>query len=51
MGVFGCAVTHTLPMNNVEKIEVIRGPESVLYGSEAFGGIINIITKKNQEEH
>lgn len=46
MGMFGCAVTHTLPMNNVERIEVIRGPESVLYGSEAFGGVINIITKR-----
>lgn len=46
MGVFGCSVTHTLPMNNVERIEVIRGPESVLYGSDAFGGVINIITKR-----
>lgn len=46
MGVFGCAVTHTLPINNVERIEVIRGPESVLYGSDAFGGVVNIITKR-----
>ncbi|MFH1259159.1 MAG: TonB-dependent receptor [Elusimicrobiota bacterium] len=46
MGVFGCSVTHTLPMNNVERIEVIRGPESVLYGSDAFGGVVNIITKR-----
>jgi len=49
MGLFGCSVTHTLPMNNVEKIEVIRGPESVLYGSEAFGGVINIITKRSEK--
>ena len=46
MGIFGCSVTHTLPMNNVERIEVIRGPESVLYGSDAFGGVVNIITKR-----
>jgi outer membrane cobalamin receptor len=46
MALFGCSVTHTLPMNNVERIEVIRGPESVLYGSEAFGGVVNIITKR-----
>jgi len=46
MGLFGCSVTHTLPLNNVERIEVIRGPESVLYGSEAFGGVVNIITRK-----
>jgi len=50
MGIFGCAVTHTLPLNNVERIEVIRGPESVLYGSEAFGGIVNIITKRAKEK-
>ena len=46
MGLFGCSVTHTLPMNNVERIEVIRGPESVLYGSEAFGGVVNIVTRR-----
>lgn len=46
MGLFGCSVTHTLPLNNVERIEVIRGPESVLYGSEAFGGVVNVITRK-----
>ena len=50
MGLYGCAVTHTLPMNNVEKIEVIRGPESVLYGSEAFGGVINIITRRTKKD-
>jgi len=30
----------------IERIEVIRGPASVLYGSEAMGGVVNIITKK-----
>lgn len=46
MAYFGCSVTHTLPLNNVERIELIRGPESVLYGSEAFGGAVNIITRR-----
>lgn len=33
-------------MDQVERIEVVRGPMSALYGSEAVGGVINIITKK-----
>ena len=32
--------------NIIERIEVIKGPASVLYGSEAIGGVVNIITKK-----
>lgn len=49
MGLFGCTVTHSLPLDNVESIEVVRGPLSVLYGSDALGGVINIITKKPTE--
>lgn len=36
---------NTVDMNQVERIEVIHGTGSVLYGSDAFGGVINIITK------
>ena len=35
-----------LPISAIERIEVIRGPMSALYGSEALGGVINIISKK-----
>ena len=33
-------------VDNVERVEVVRGPQSSLYGSEAIGGVINIITSK-----
>ena len=40
------AVYQAMPVEMVERIEMIRGPGSVLYGSNAFAGVINIITKK-----
>lgn len=36
-----------LPVESIERIEVVRGPMSALYGSDAMGGVVNIITKKN----
>ena len=36
----------TIDLNNVEQIEVVKGSYSVLYGSDAMGGVVNIITKK-----
>lgn len=44
MGMDAC--TATIDPSQIEYIEVIKGPHSVLYGSGNFGGIINIITKK-----
>jgi len=38
---------NTIDINTVERIEVIRGPGSVLYGSDALGGVIHIITKSH----
>ncbi len=50
MGLFGHPLGDAYMANNVEKVEVIRGPASVLYGSNAMGGVINIITKDVQDD-
>lgn len=36
-------------LNDIQKIEIVKGPSSALYGSEAMGGVINIITKTSVE--
>ncbi|QJD58332.1 TonB-dependent receptor [Pseudomonas sp. gcc21] len=48
---FGDTSTSFMPpMSAIERIEVIRGPMSTLYGSDAMGGVINIITKRVADE-
>ena len=39
-----------MPVEMIEKIEIIRGPGSVLYGSNAFSGVINIITRSDKDK-
>ena len=36
----------SMSLDNVERIEILRGPQSSIYGSDAMGGVINIITQK-----
>lgn len=44
---FGETATSFMPpLESIERIEVIRGPMSTLYGSDAMGGVVNIITRK-----
>lgn len=41
---------ESIPLDHVEKIEIVRGSQSVLYGSDAVGGVIHIITQKKTGE-
>ena len=46
----GTLMTGTeLPIEAIQRVEVIRGPGSALYGADAFAGVINIITKKAKD--
>ena len=44
----GGASLNAIPLSQVERIEILRGPSSSLYGSDAIGGVINIITRKGR---
>jgi outer membrane receptor protein involved in Fe transport len=45
MALFDCTVTHSFLLHDVERIEVVRGPSSTLYGSGAMGGVMNVIPR------
>ena len=40
----------SIPLSSIERVEIIRGPMAALYGSDAIGGVINIITKKPTQQ-
>ncbi len=50
MGLFGHPLPNFHMASNVERVEVVRGPASLFYGSNAMGGVINVISKVNQNE-
>lgn len=49
-GTVGGAALHNLAPEIVERIEIVKGPRSTLYGSEAIGGVINIITRRASDD-
>ncbi len=50
MGIMGHPVADIMNMKNVDSIEVLIGPQPVLFGSGAMGGVINVITKRQKED-
>ena len=46
----GSTPVFQIPVENIDHIEVIKGADSVLYGSEAMGGAINVVTKQGTEK-
>ena len=50
MGLMGHPIADAYQTMMAERVEVLRGPASVLYGSNAMGGVINIVTRKMQED-
>ena len=50
MGLMGHPIADACQSFMAERVEVLRGPASVLYGSNAMGGVINIVTRKTSED-
>ena len=49
-GVFGHAMPDTYVTNGVERVEIVKGPSSLIYGSNAMGGSVNIITRRHLQD-
>jgi vitamin B12 transporter len=49
-GTIGLAALQNIPPGLVERIEVVKGPRSALYGTDAIGGVINVITRRGARD-
>ncbi|ALM85062.1 TonB-dependent siderophore receptor [Bordetella sp. N] len=46
----GLAALNALPASSIDRVEIVRGAASSLYGSDAIGGVINVITKRSTDK-
>jgi len=46
---FGGASLQFIPVSQIERVEIVRGPQSSAWGADALGGVINIITRKDND--
>ena len=46
----GLPILNAIPLNAIERIEIVRGASSSLYGADAIGGVINVITRQASDE-
>ena len=49
-GTIGLAALQNIPPAMIERIEVVKGPRSALYGSDAIGGVVNVITRRGARD-
>jgi vitamin B12 transporter len=49
-GTIGLAALQNIPPAMIERIEVVKGPRSALYGTDAIGGVINVITRRGARD-
>lgn len=49
-GIFGHSISDSYQTMMADRVEVLRGPASMLYGSNAMGGVVNIVTKSMRED-
>ncbi|MCD8513209.1 MAG: TonB-dependent receptor plug domain-containing protein [Nitrincola sp.] len=47
----GRASWNFLPVSQIERIEIVRGPQSTIWGADAIGGVVNIITRQADASH
>ncbi len=50
MGLMGHPIADAYRSNLAERVEVVRGPASMIYGSNAMGGVVNIVTRKMHDD-